>query len=119
MQLGTIYPQTHIEVDPGAVRAYGNAVEELGFGHILAFDHIVGANVASRPGWDKPYDLTSRFHDPFVLFSFLSAVTTKLGFVTGILILPQRQTALVAKQTACLDVLCGGRFRLGIGTGWN
>jgi probable F420-dependent oxidoreductase len=119
MQLGTIYPQTHIEVDPGAVRAYGNAVEELGFSHILAFDHIVGANIASRPAWDKPYDLTSRFSDPFVLFSFLSAVTTKLGFVTGILILPQRQTALVAKQTASLDVLCGGRFRLGIGTGWN
>src|ERR1700690_2655019 len=56
MQLGTIYPQTHIEVDPGAVRSYGTAVEELGFGHILAFDHVVGANVASRPGWDKPYD---------------------------------------------------------------
>ncbi len=97
----------------------GNAVEELGFGHILAFDHVVGANTASRPGWDKPYDLTSQFHDPFVLFSFLSAVTTELGFVTGILILPQRQTVLVAKQAACLDVLCGGRFRLGIGTGWN
>jgi hypothetical protein len=119
VQLGTIYPQTHIEADPGAVRAYGNAVEELGFCHILAFDHVVGANVASRPGWDKPYDLTSRFHDPFVLFSFLSALTSKLGFATGILILPQRQTALVAKQSACLDVLCGGRFRLGIGTGWN
>ena len=119
MQLGTIYPQTHMEADPGAVRAYGNAVEELGFGHILAFDHVVGANTASRPDWDKPYDLSSQFHDPFVLFSFLSAVTTKLGFVTGILILPQRQTALVAKQAACLDVLCGGRFRLGIGTGWN
>jgi probable F420-dependent oxidoreductase len=119
MQLGTIYPQTHIEADPGAVRAYGMAVEELGFGHILAFDHVLGANTASRPDWDKPYDLTSRFHDPFVLFSFLSAATTKLGFITGILILPQRQTALVAKQTACLDVLCGGRFRLGIGTGWN
>ena len=98
---------------------YGNAVEELGFGHILAFDHVVGADTASRPGWDKPYDLTSQFHDPFVLFSFLSAVTTELGFVTGILILPQRQTVLVAEQAACLDVLCGGRFRLGIGTGWN
>ncbi len=91
----------------------------MGFGHILAFDHVVGANTASRPDWDKPYDLSSQFHDPFVLFSFLSAVTTKLGFVTGILILPQRQTALVAKQAACLDVLCRGRFRLGIGTGWN
>jgi probable F420-dependent oxidoreductase len=119
VQLGTIYPQTHIESDPGAVRQYGQAVEDLGFSHILAFDHVVGANTASRPGWNKPYDLASAFHDPFVLFSFLSAATTRLGFVSGILILPQRQTVLVAKQAACLDVLCGGRFRLGIGTGWN
>lgn len=119
MHLGTVYPQTEIESDPGAVRQYGQAVEDLGFAHIAAFDHVVGANTASRSGWDRPYDLSSHFHDPFLLFSFLSAATTRISFVTGVLILPQRQTVLVAKQAACLDVLCGGRLRLGVGTGWN
>lgn len=119
MQLGVIYPQTHIEADRGAVRAYGQAAESLGFDHVLAFDHVVGANKAARPNWGRPYDLHSQFHDPFVLFSYLAAATTRLGFVTGVLIVSQRQTVLVAKQAACLDMLCGGRFRLGIGTGWN
>lgn len=119
MKIGVTYPQTEIEADPGAVRQYTQAVEAMGFTHILAYDHVLGANTASRPGWNKPYRLESQFHDPFLLFTYMSAISQKLGFVTGILILSQRQTALVAKQAACLDVLCNGRFRLGIGTGWN
>ena len=119
MQIGVTYPQTEIEADPGAVRQYTQAVEQMGFTHVLAYDHVVGANTASRPGWNMPYSIDSPFHDPFVLFSHMAAISGKLGFVTGILILPQRQAVLVAKQAACLDVLCNGRFRLGIGTGWN
>jgi len=119
MQIGVTYPQTEIETDPGAVRQYTQAVEQMGFTHVLAYDHVLGANTASRPGWNKPYRLESQFHDPFVLFTYMAAISQNLGFVTGILILSQRQTALVAKQAACLDVLCKGRFRLGIGTGWN
>jgi probable F420-dependent oxidoreductase len=119
MQVGATYPQTEIEADPGAVRHYTQAVEAMGYTHILAYDHVLGANTASRPGWNRPYRLESQFHEPFTLFSYMAGVSSKLGFVTGIMILTQRQTALVAKQAACLDVLCGGRFRLGIGTGWN
>ena len=119
MQIGVTYPQTEIETDHGAVKHFAQAVEAMGFTHILAYDHVVGANTASRPGWNRPYRLESQFHDPFVLFSFMAGATAKIGFVTGILILTQRQTVLVAKQAACLDVLCNGRFRLGVGTGWN
>lgn len=119
MQIGVTYPQTEIETDPGAVKHFAQAVEAMGFTHVLAYDHVVGANTASRPGWNRPYRLESQFHDPFVLFSFMAGATAKIGFVTGILILTQRQTVLVAKQAACLDVLCNGRFRLGVGTGWN
>jgi len=119
MQIGVTYPQTEIEADPGAVKHYTQAVEAMGFTHVLAFDHVLGANTASRPDWNRPYRLESQFHEPFTLFSFMAGISSKLGFITGILILTQRQTALVAKQVACLDVLCKGRFRLGIGTGWN
>lgn len=118
-QIGVTYPQTEVEADPGAVKHFAQAVEQMGFKHILAYDHVLGANTASRPGWNKPYNLQSQFHDPFVLFPFMAGATEKIGFVTGILILTQRQTVLVAKQAACLDVLCKGRFRLGVGTGWN
>jgi len=120
MQLGVVYPQTDMEADPGAIKHYVEVVEALGFRHILAYDHVVGVNPQSRPSWGThPYTVDSQFHDPFSLFSFMAGVSDKLGFVTGILILPQRQTALVAKQAACLDVLCNGRFRLGVGIGWN
>ena len=119
MQIGVTYPQTDMEADPGAVRHFTQAVEQMGYQYILAYDHVVGANTDSRPGWNKPYSIDSQFHDPFNLFSFMAGISDKLGFVTGILILPQRQTTLVAKQAACLDVLCNGRFRLGIGIGWN
>jgi probable F420-dependent oxidoreductase len=119
MQIGVTYPQVEIEPDPEAVRQFTVAVEEMGFTHVLAYDHVLGANTATRPDWNRPYSIDSQFHDPFVLFSYMAGISTRLAFVTGILILPQRQTALVAKQAACLDVLCKGRFRLGIGTGWN
>ena len=118
MRIGVVFPQTEIGADPGAVRAYAEAVEHLGFTHVLAYDHVLGADPTVHPGWTRPYDLHSTFHEPFVLFGYLAAFTS-LEFATGIIILPQRQTALVAKQAAEVDVLSGGRLRLGVGLGWN
>lgn len=118
MQIGVVFPQTEIGTDPGAIRAYGTRVEELGYRHILVYDHVLGADTAVHEGWRGPYDLDTPFHEPFVLFGFLAAVTS-VELVTGIVILPQRQTALAAKQAAEVDVLSGGRLRLGIGIGWN
>jgi len=119
MQLGVIFPQTEIGADPGAVRDYAQAAESLGYEHLLVFDHVLGADASKRPSWNRPYRHTDMFHEPFVLFGYLAAVTEKIQMTTGILILPQRQTALVAKQAAAVDVLTGGRLRLGVGIGWN
>ena len=119
MKLGVVFPQTEIGSDPGAVREYAQAAESMGYNHILAFDHVLGANSESRPEWSGAYRHTDAFHEPFVLFGYLAAVTSSVGLVTGVIILPQRQTALVAKQTAAVDVLSRGRLRLGIGVGWN
>ncbi len=119
MQIGVVFPQTEIGNDPGALKEYAQAVERMKFTHVLAYDHVLGANTASRPDWKGPYKLETPFHEPFVLFSYFAAVTKSLGFTTGIIILPQRQTVLVAKQAASLDVLSGGRLRFGIGIGWN
>jgi probable F420-dependent oxidoreductase len=119
MQIGAVFPQTEFGNDPGALRDYGQTLEALGFSHVLAYDHVLGANPNRPGGWQGPYTYKTPFHEPFVLFGFLAGVTTKLGFATGIIILPQRQTALVAKQAATLDVLSGGRLRFGIGIGWN
>ncbi len=119
MKLGVVFPQTEIGSDPGAVREYAQAAESMGYNHILAFDHVLGANAGSRPGWSGAYRHTDAFHEPFVLFGYLAAVTSDVELVTGVIILPQRQTALVAKQTAAVDVLSRGRLRLGIGIGWN
>lgn len=119
MQIGVVFPQTEIGSDAGAIREYARAVEAMGYTHISAYDHVVGAHVASRPGWKGPYTHESMFHEPFVLFSYIAAIAPKIGLSTGIVILPQRQTVLVAKQAACLDVLSNGRLRLGVGTGWN
>ena len=119
MKIGAIFPQTEIGTDAKAIAEYGQAVESFGYDFVVAYDHVLGANTATRPDWKGPYTLDSSFHEPFVLFSYLAAVTKTLGFTTGIIILPQRQTALVAKQAACLDVLSGGRLRLGVATGWN
>ena len=118
MQVGVVFPQTEIGPDAGGVRAYGQRVEELGFRHVMAYDHVVGADPAIHRGWDGPYDVRTTFHEPMVMFGYLAAVT-RLELVTGIIILPQRQTALVAKQAAELDLLTEGRFRLGVGLGWN
>ena len=118
MQIGVVFPQTEIGPDAGAVRAYGQRVEELGFRHVMAYDHVVGADPAVHRGWDGPYDVRTTFHEPMVMFGYLAALTS-LELVTGIIILPQRQTALVAKQAAEVDLLSGGRFRLGVGLGWN
>jgi probable F420-dependent oxidoreductase len=118
MQIGVVFPQTEIGGDPGAVRAYGERVEELGFSHVLAYDHVLGADPQAHAPWTGPYDVHTTFHEPMVLFGFLAAVTS-LELVTGIIILPQRQTALVAKQAAEVDLLTAGRFRLGVGLGWN
>ncbi|GLW09488.1 hypothetical protein Misp01_46170 [Microtetraspora sp. NBRC 13810] len=118
MQIGVVFPQTEMGGDVGAVRAYGQGVEELGYRHVMAYDHVVGADPAVHQGWKGVYDLRSTFHEPMVLFGYLAALTS-LDLVTAIIILPQRQTALVAKQAAEVDLLTGGRFRLGVGLGWN
>ena len=118
MHIGVVLPQTEIGPDVGAVRAYGQGVDELGFHHLVAYDHVVGADPAVHVGWDGPYDIDTQFHEPFVVFGYLAACTS-LELVTGITILPQRPTALVAKQAAEVDLLTGGRFRLGVGIGWN
>jgi probable F420-dependent oxidoreductase len=118
MQIGVVFPQTEIGGDAGAVRAYAQRVEELGFAHVLVYDHVVGADPAVHQGWQGPYNVHTTFHEPFVLFGFLAAITS-LELVPGIIILPQRQTVLVAKQAAEVDLLTGGRFRLGVGLGWN
>ena len=119
MQLGVVFPQTEIGSDPGAVRDYAQAAEALGYEHLLVFDHVLGADASKREEWNRPYSHVDTFHEPFVLFGYLAAITEKLQMTTGILILPQRQAALVAKQAAAVDVLTGGRLRLGIGIGWN
>jgi probable F420-dependent oxidoreductase len=119
MRIGVVFPQTEIGADAGAVRAYAEHVEGLGFAHLLAYDHVVGADPTVHVGWNGPYDVHTTFHEPLVTFGYLAAVTTSLELVTGILILPQRQTVLVAKQAAEVDLLSGGRLRLGVGLGWN
>jgi probable F420-dependent oxidoreductase len=119
MNIGIVFPQTEFNPDPIAVRDYAQAVEGLGFTHMHAYDHVLGANPERPGGWAGVYTFRHPFFEPFILFSYLAGLTRKIEFVTGILILPQRQTALVAKQAATLDVLSNGRLRLGVGIGWN
>jgi probable F420-dependent oxidoreductase len=119
MRIGVVFPQTEIGADVRAVRAYAERVEELGFTHVLAYDHVVGADPQVHTGWNGPYDVHTTFHEPLVLFGYLAAATTSLELVTGVIILPQRQTVLVAKQAAEVDLLSAARFRLGVGIGWN
>jgi probable F420-dependent oxidoreductase len=119
MRIGVVFPQTEIGADPAAVRDFAQAAESLGYTHLLAYDHVLGANAGSRPGWRGAYRHTDGFHEVMVLFGYVAGLTETIELVTGILILPQRQTPLVAKQAAEVDVLSGGRLRLGIGIGWN
>jgi probable F420-dependent oxidoreductase len=117
MRIGLVYPQTESRGSPDAVRRIGLATEQLGFDHLLAYDHVVGATHDREPKLWGPYTDVDPFHDPFVLFAYLAGMTERIEFGTGVLILPQRQTVLVAKQSADLDLLSGQRFRLGVG--WN
>ena len=118
MQLGAVFPQTEIGSDPAAVRDFAVTAEELGYDYLLVYDHVIGAD-PSKHTLVGPYTHESMFHEPFVLFGYLAAITQRMDLVTGILILPQRQTALVAKQAAEVDLLSGGRLILGVGVGWN
>lgn len=118
MRIGAVFPQLEIGAEPGGVRTWAQGVEQAGFSHLVAFDHVLGAGTDTRPGW-VGYTSDDLFHEVFVLFGYLAAITTTLELVTGVLVLPQRQTALAAKQAAEVDVLSGGRLRLGVGTGWN
>ena len=119
MKLGAVFPQTEISSDPIAIKEFAQGAEQLGFDYILCYDHILGARADAYPEQKFIYTLEDNFHEPFVLYAFLAAVTSSIEFVTGILILPQRQTQLVAKQAAQLAVLSENRFRLGVGAGWN
>lgn len=123
MRLGVVFPQTEIGSDPTVIRDYAQSAEGAGYEHILVYDHVLGArldrftevNFPRTP----PYTIDTLFHEPFVLFGYLAAITQRLEMVSGVIILSQRQTALVAKQAAEVDVLSGGRLRLGVGIGWN
>ena len=121
MRIGAQFPQTESGTDPAAIREYILAVEELGYTYLLTYDHVIGANIETpeRRSGRWPYNIHSTFHEPFVLFGYATALAPRLGLVPGVIILPQRQTVLVAKQAAALDVLSGGHVRLGVGIGWN
>ncbi len=118
MDIGVIFPQTELGGDRGAVRAIGEAAQDLGYSHVAAYDHVLGADVAVHGELGGPYTIDDTFREPLTMFAFLAGCTT-LAFATSILISPQRQTALLAKQAAEVDLLCDGRFRLGLGIGWN
>ncbi len=119
MEIGAVIPHHEIGTDPGAIKAYAQGAEELGVTHLLIYDHVVGVDRNRPGGFEGPYDSNVGFHEPMVLFGFLAACTTTVDLVTAILILPQRQTVLVAKQAAEIAVLSNNRLQLGIGVGWN
>ena len=118
MKIGAIFPQIEIGSDPIGVRDYAQAVEDMGYTHICAYDHVLGASPEGRD-FPMAYTDKSMFHEVLVLFGYLAGITRRVDLVTDVIILPQRQTVLVAKQAAEIDVLTGGRFRLGVGIGWN
>src|SRR5216110_2823553 len=119
MQYGVVFPQIEFGNDVQAIKDYAQTAEGLGYDYLLVYDHVLGAHPTREPRLTGPYTHEHPFHEPMVLFGFLAAVTRRLQLTTGVIILPQRQTALVAKQAAEVDVLSGGRLRLGIGIGWN
>jgi probable F420-dependent oxidoreductase len=118
VRVGVVFPQLESGTDVGAIREFLQAIESLGYVHLVAYDHVLGADTTTRPEWRGPYDQRSAFHEPFVFFGFAAAIT-HLELAPAVIVLPQRQTALVAKQAAELDVLTRGRTRLGVGLGWN
>ncbi|MBM4419243.1 MAG: LLM class F420-dependent oxidoreductase [Chloroflexi bacterium] len=119
MRFGVVFPQTEVGPDRAIVRDYTRAIVEMGYTHLIAYDHVLGADISQRPDWSGPYSHRSQFHEPFVLFGYVSALAPELELVPSVIILPQRQAVLVAKQAAEVDVLSGGRLRLGVGIGWN
>ena len=119
MRYGVVFPQTEIGTDPAAIRDYAQAAEGLGYSQILTYEHVLGASSERYPNLSGPYRERHQFHEPFVLFGYMAAFTQRIELVMGVLVLPMRQTVLVAKQSAALDVLCRGRLRLGVGVGWN
>ncbi|MDZ7729086.1 MAG: LLM class F420-dependent oxidoreductase [Dehalococcoidia bacterium] len=119
MQLGIVFPQHEMPADPVAMRDFAQAAEGLGFSHMLIYDHVLGADPERPGGWNGPYDKDTPFQEPFVTLGYLAGQTSTIEFCTSVLVLPQRQTALVAKQAAQVQILSGGRMRLGIGVGWN
>jgi len=120
MQIGVVYPQIELGGNPDAVRAIGRATEDNGFDYLLAYDHVVGAEHRDRdPELWGPYSENDPFHEPMVMFGYLAGITERIGLATGVIIMPQRQTVLLAKQAADLDLLSGERLRLGVGVGWN
>ena len=119
MKVGVVFPQTEIGADPGGVRDYVQAVEDLGYAHLIAYDHVLGADAEHHKGWSGTYTSKDMFHEPLVAFGYMAGITKRLELVTSVIILGQRQTALLAKQAAEVDVLSGGRLRLGVGIGWN
>ena len=119
MQVGVAIPGEAIGSDIAKIKDFVVSVEALGMNHVVMADHVLGADPAYHEGWKRAYTHATFSHEPFTLFSYLAGATTTLRFMTGILILPQRQTALVAKQAAELDLISAGRFQLGIGVGWN
>jgi probable F420-dependent oxidoreductase len=118
-RVGAVFPQIEFHGDATELRRFATSIEAMGYRHLLAYDHVLGASTATRPDWSGPYTSKHPFQEPFVLFAYLAGVTPELECVSGVLILPQRQTALVAKQAANVDMLTGGKLRLGVGIGWN
>ena len=118
MRHGVMFPH-ELGIDVGAIREFTQAVEDLGYSSLVVSDNILGVDPKSHPGWDKLFTRQNIFHEPLVLIGYLSAITERVNLIVGVLVLPERQTVLVAKQTAELDVLSGGRLSLGVGLGWN
>ncbi len=118
-RVGASFPTSEIGVDPIVIRDFAQAVEDMGYARLCAYDHVIGANLASRPDWTGPYNHMTPFHEPLVLFGYLAGLTSRIELFTAVIILPQRQTALVAKQAANVDIYSGGRLSVGVGIGWN
>jgi probable F420-dependent oxidoreductase len=118
-RVGAVFPQLEIEPEASAIRDFARGVEEMGYSHLIAYDHVVGADVSDRPEWNMPYTHESAFHEPMALFAYLAGCTSSLILSTGVVVLPQRQTVLFGKQAANIDVFSNGRLRIGVGVGWN